>query len=69
MKLRPKFSIAEHFETVEDPRIERSKAHLLIDILNIAILAVICGANGWIRCVCPRGSLSPNRQVFPLTLE
>ena len=36
MKLRPKFSIAEHFETVEDPRIERSKAHLLIDILTIA---------------------------------
>ena len=44
MKLRPKYSIAEHFETVEDPRIERSKAHLLIDILTIAILAVICGA-------------------------
>ena len=48
MKLRPKFSIAEHFETVEDPRIERSKEHLLIDILTIAILAVICGANGWV---------------------
>ncbi len=48
MKLRPKFSIAEHFETVEDPRIERSKAHLLIDILTIAILAVICGADGWV---------------------
>ena len=46
MKLKPKFSIAEHFETVEDPRIERSKAHLLIDILTIAILAVICGADG-----------------------
>ena len=48
MKLKPKFSIAEHFETVEDPRIERSKEHLLIDILTIAILAVICGANGWV---------------------
>ena len=48
MKLRPKFSIAEHFETVEDPRIERSKEHLLIDILTIAILAVICGADGWV---------------------
>ena len=44
MKLKPKFSIAEHFETVEEPRIERSKEHLLIDILTIAILAVICGA-------------------------
>ncbi len=29
MKLKPKFSIAEHFETVKDPRIERSKAHFL----------------------------------------
>ena len=48
MKLRPKLSIAEHFETVEDPRIERSKEHLLIDILTIAILAVICGADGWV---------------------
>ena len=33
---------------VEDPRIERSKEHLLIDILTIAILAVICGADGWV---------------------
>ena len=48
MKLKPKISIAEHFETLEDPRIERSKDHLLIDILTIAILAVICGADGWV---------------------
>ncbi len=48
LKLRPKFSIAEHSETVEDPKIERSRAHLLIDILTIAILAVICGADGWV---------------------
>ena len=48
MKLRPKLSITEHFETLEDPRIERSKEHLLIDILTIAILAVICGADGWV---------------------
>lgn len=41
-------SIAEHFKAVEDPRIERSKEHLLIDILTIAILAVICGADGWV---------------------
>jgi predicted transposase YbfD/YdcC len=48
MKLKPKTTIAEHFATVEDPRIERSKRHLLIDILTIAILAVICGADGWV---------------------
>ena len=48
MKLKPQSSIAEHFENVVDPRIERSKEHLLIDILTIAILAVICGADGWV---------------------
>lgn len=48
MSNQPQSSIAQHFEQVEDPRIERSKAHLLIDILTIAILAVICGADGWV---------------------
>ena len=48
MSCQPKLTIAEHFESVEDPRIERSKQHLLIDILTVAILAVICGADGWV---------------------
>lgn len=48
MKLKPKNGIAEHFETVTDPRIERTKDHLLLDILTISILAVICGADGWV---------------------
>ena len=47
MKWQPKLTIAEHFEDVEDPRIERTKAHKLIDIITIAIYAVICGAEGW----------------------
>ena len=40
-------SFLNHFETLTDPRIERSKEHLLIDIVAIAILAVISGADGW----------------------
>lgn len=32
---------------IEDPRIERCKLHALIDILVIAICAVICGAETW----------------------
>jgi predicted transposase YbfD/YdcC len=48
MKLPPRTSIAEHFADVTDPRIERTKEHLLIDILTISILAVICGADGWV---------------------
>ena len=33
---------------VKDPRIDRTKRHKLIDILIIAILAVICGADSWV---------------------
>jgi predicted transposase YbfD/YdcC len=39
-------TIIEHFGTLEDPRIERTKLHLLIDIVTITICAVICGADG-----------------------
>jgi len=38
----------QHFATLSDPRIERTKDHLLIDIIAIAILAVISGADGWV---------------------
>lgn len=48
MSDQPQSSITKHFEQIEDPRIARSKAHTLIDILTIAILAVICGADGWV---------------------
>ena len=48
MKLKPKNSIAEHFDDIEDIRIEREKKHQLIDIITISICAVVCGADGWI---------------------
>jgi len=35
------------FSEIEDPRVERNRVHLLIDILIIAILSVISGAKGW----------------------
>ena len=38
----------EHFANLNDPRIERSKEHLLKDIIAIAILAIISGADGWV---------------------
>lgn len=38
----------QHFASLSDPRIERSRQHLLIDIITIAILAVISGADGWV---------------------
>jgi predicted transposase YbfD/YdcC len=39
--------ITQHFKNIKDPRIDRTKHHQLMDILVIAILAVICGADGW----------------------
>lgn len=47
MKLKPKITIADHFADIEDPRVERTRQHKLIDIITIAICAVICGAEGW----------------------
>ena len=47
MKLKPKYSIAEHFDDIKDIRIERGKKHKLIDIITISICAVVCGAEGW----------------------
>ena len=47
MKLKPKITIADYFGEIEDPRVERTRQHKLIDIITIAICAVICGAEGW----------------------
>lgn len=40
-------SLVEHFADIKDPRVERTKKHQLADILVIAILAIIAGAQGW----------------------
>lgn len=47
MKLKPKITIADYFCEIEGPRVERTRQHKLIDIITIAICAVICGAEGW----------------------
>lgn len=39
--------IAEHFEELSDPRMERTKKHRLLDIVLLSICAVIAGAEGW----------------------
>ena len=41
-------SIEAHFATLSDPRVNRTKKHKLLDIIIIAICAVICGADGWV---------------------
>jgi|RifCSP13_3_1023840.scaffolds.fasta_scaffold48719_1 predicted transposase YbfD/YdcC len=39
--------LLDQLKQVKDPRIDRTKRHLLCDILAIAICAVICGADEW----------------------
>jgi hypothetical protein len=39
-------SFLDDFTNLKDPRIERTKEHLLKDIIAIAILAIISGADG-----------------------
>lgn len=48
MALSLESSLIQHFANLEDPRIERRKQHLLVEIIVIAILAVISGADGWV---------------------
>lgn len=47
MKSKQMISLEESFGKIADPRIDRTKLHKLIDIIIIAICAVICGAEGW----------------------
>ena len=39
--------INDYFGTIPDPRVERTRAHQLVDIITIALLAVLSGADGW----------------------
>jgi predicted transposase YbfD/YdcC len=48
MEQKPIASIRQHFAGLDDPRVDRTKEHLLIDILVITICAVICGAETWV---------------------
>jgi len=40
-------SIQESFERITDPRVNRGRNHDLLEMIFIAICAVICGADGW----------------------
>jgi predicted transposase YbfD/YdcC len=43
----PLSSFVDYFAALPDPRVERTRLHGLLDILVIAVCAVICGAEGW----------------------
>jgi hypothetical protein len=40
-------SIVTHFQSLEDPRIARTKKHLLLDILVIALCTLLTGGEGF----------------------
>ena len=40
-------SIVDHFQTLEDPRIERTKKHNLLDILVMAVCTLLTGGEGF----------------------
>jgi predicted transposase YbfD/YdcC len=40
-------SIQQHFGSIPEPRLERTRLYELMEILLIAICAVICGADSW----------------------
>ena len=44
-------SLMEHLRQVRDPRIERTRRHELMDLLAIALCAVIGGADNWVDVV------------------
>lgn len=48
MRLESDISLVKHFTELEDPRIDRTKHHQLLDIIIIAICGVICGADNWV---------------------
>ena len=40
-------SLMGMLESIEDPRMKRARRHRLADILGLAVLAVMAGAEGW----------------------
>ena len=44
---RPDLAFVRHFADLPDPRVDRTKRHLLGDILVIALCAVVCGADSF----------------------
>ena len=70
-------SIATHFGHLTDPRVERTRDHQLLDILTIAICAMLCGAEGptgmvtfgkakedWLRTILPLPNGIPSHDPF-----
>lgn len=49
MEQAPLRTLGDSFASLEDPRVDRTKQHQLLDIMVIAVCAVICGADNWVE--------------------
>jgi len=47
--MRLKQTLFDHFSSIPDPRVVRTRRHLLIDIIVITICAILCGADSWVE--------------------
>src|SRR5215212_9555715 len=47
MKKHPTLSLVEHFKSLPDPRLDRTKDHDLIDILVIAVCTLLCAGESF----------------------
>jgi predicted transposase YbfD/YdcC len=45
----PTARLLDHFAALDDPRVERTRRHALLDIVTIAVCAIICGADSWVE--------------------
>lgn len=45
----PLEQLHRRFSALNDPRVERTKRHSLLEMITIAICAVICGADDWVE--------------------
>jgi predicted transposase YbfD/YdcC len=45
----PSESLIHHLAVIDDPRMDRTKEHSLIDILMIAVCAMLCGAESFVE--------------------
>jgi len=47
MRTHPKLSLIEHFKTLPDPRLNRTKAHELVDVLTIGVCTLLCAGESF----------------------
>jgi hypothetical protein len=48
MTVSPATTMMAHFQSLPDPRVDRTQEHRLTDMLTIVIGAVIAGADSWV---------------------